>query len=515
MYQQQPITSTHPGALNINMPRIAADPGISIPSHILYSLTFHAVIQHSGVAPSNQTQAQHSVPWLHCRIGIESSRPRARLQSEGLNTILLAIGTTLNTPDPAGKKAIWLPQQVVRFLGMYVDAAHQRFMLPEDKQLDIVQTASTVLQSTAVSNRQLAQLAGKIIAAAPALHLSPLWAKAIYQAMNGDSWDQLYPSLAALKADVQCYLDLLAVAEGGNWWKRHQALLVAGDASEYAYAAYTPGGEFRYPVVVTFSEEELERMASNAFSSTLRELLCILHLVKVLLEVQPASIQHKRLRYETDSQAGWHSVLGMKGNDTTFPVVKQLLLLCAQHDVELEVIWKPRSDAHQVVADHWSKVEDSSDFKLNDLVYQGLITDPLLAGHVPSLDAFASSATTKVPGAFYSKFYCPGSKGVDAMIHPWTSSDAPGLEGLAYIYGPFSLMGAIISKIKEEQVNCSLVGPNWPRSWMAVLHGMPAVRKTVVMPHRDDLCIPGPHVPKKKALTRHPSYQILAWYILW
>ena len=34
------------------------------------------------------------------------------------------------------------------------------------------------------------------------------------------------------------------------------------------------------------------------------------------------------------------------------------------------------------------------------------------------------------------------------------------------------MMGPIINKIREEQVNCILIGPNWPRSWMAVLQHM-------------------------------------------
>jgi len=122
-----------------------------------------------------------------CRVSIESSRPRARLQSEALNTILLALGTTLNTPDLAGKKAMWLPSQKARFLDMYVDAAHQRFILPEEKKQELRQTADTVLRSSAVSNRQLAQLAGKMIAAAPAVHMSPPWARAIYKAMLGEA----------------------------------------------------------------------------------------------------------------------------------------------------------------------------------------------------------------------------------------------------------------------------------------------------------------------------------------
>lgn len=72
-----------------------------------------------------------------CKVSIGSSRPRARLQSEALKTILLALSTTLNTPDPAGKKAMWLPSQKARFLGMHVDAAHQCFILPEEKKQDL------------------------------------------------------------------------------------------------------------------------------------------------------------------------------------------------------------------------------------------------------------------------------------------------------------------------------------------------------------------------------------------
>lgn len=87
-------------------------------------------------------------------------------------------------------------------------------------------------------------------------------------------------------------------------------LLVAGDASEYAFAAYTPDGEFQHPMVITFTLQELQLMTTNQYSSTLREILCISHLVEILLELDLACIQHKRLRYETDSQAGCYSVMG-------------------------------------------------------------------------------------------------------------------------------------------------------------------------------------------------------------
>lgn len=50
----------------------------------------------------------------------------------------------------------------------------------------------------------------------------------------------------------------------------------------------------------------------------------------------------------------------MRGNLATFSVVKELRLMCAKHDIELDIVWRPREDEHQCIADHWSKVQDDS-----------------------------------------------------------------------------------------------------------------------------------------------------------
>lgn len=55
----------------------------------------------------------------------------------------------------------------------------------------------------------------------------------------------------------------------------------------------------------------------------------------------------------------------MKGNASTFPVVKELRLLAAAQDV----VWKLRGDPNQQVADAWSKVQDGTDWALNTAVY--------------------------------------------------------------------------------------------------------------------------------------------------
>lgn len=299
-----------------------------------------------------------------------------------------------------------------------MDASQQRFLLPEEKRHDIAQLAFEVLQSTHVSSRQLAQLAGKI-AASPAVPLGPLLARAVYKAMTGQ--DIVYPSTQAL-ADIQCYLECLTVAAGGRRWKRSRTLLVAGDAAEYAYAAYTPNHEFPHPMVITFTEQELQLVAQNQYSSTLREIVCILWVVKIILQTDPARVQHIRLQYETDSQAGLQSIMGMKGNASTSPVVKELRLLCALHDVELDVVWSPRSDLHQQIADAYSKVQDGSDWSLHPAMYAQLLLKPVLQGRVPALDVFASSANSNAEGAFYSKYlWVPRVQRSRHHATPWGS----------------------------------------------------------------------------------------------
>jgi len=124
--------------------------------------------------------------------------------------------------------------------------------------------------------------------------LAPLFARSVYKAMMGQQgWDEVYPNQEALRADLQCFKDALVESAEGNWWKREAMLLVAGDASEFAYAAYTPEGELGAPIVVSFSAEELQLMEDNEFSSTLREILCMLKTAQVILQQDAFLIEHK------------------------------------------------------------------------------------------------------------------------------------------------------------------------------------------------------------------------------
>jgi len=129
-----------------------------------------------------------------CRAAAESSRARARLQSKALNKILIGLGTVLNIPDPSGQKAIWLPETRVGFLGLLIDSS-PGVLLAAWRQAAGHHALGWDHHATASSFQQAAQMAGKMIAAAPAIQLSKLYAGAMYKVMTRElEWDTMYPS---------------------------------------------------------------------------------------------------------------------------------------------------------------------------------------------------------------------------------------------------------------------------------------------------------------------------------
>ena len=103
----------------------------------------------------------------------------------------------------------------------------------------------------------------------------------------------------------------------------------------------------------------------------------------------------------------------------TFPLVYQILIFCAERDIELGMEWHPRTVAAQVEADAWSKALDNSQWALNEEVYDQVLARQTLGGRLPTIDCFADSYTIKVVGAFYSRHWCPGTRGVDAFGQDW------------------------------------------------------------------------------------------------
>ena len=119
------------------------------------------------------------------------------------------------------------------------------------------------------------------------------------------------------------------------------------------------------------------------------------------------------------------------------------------------------------------------------------------AGRCLTLDVFASDTNTRVAGCFYSKWMCPGtSRG--------------GQRQLCWINGPFSQLGRILKKIREEKCDAVLIHPKSSAYWMGMLKHLP-VRERLLVPTWQ--CKRGHRLPENTPDLRHAK--LTAAIIIW
>ena len=323
------------------------------------------------------------------------------------------------------------------------------------------------------------------------------------------------------------------------------ALVLAGDASEQGVAAFVSSpdllaaisrgataqqllrahqnwlnGELGTDLVVvgTFTPEQIALLHRDQLSSTLREAMALHLILEVLLEQRPDSIRDHYVQYQADSQAMTFAVNSMAGNQAVHPVVLAIWKLCKANRIDLEVVWYPRSTPLQQLADAMSKVVDNSQWLLNGVVFRTVVL-PAVAEHGVALnfDLFADDHSTKVPGRFYSRFYCRGTSGVNAFAYRWAWDPATGERRMCFCNGPFDQMAAMVHKLIDERVDVALIYPDWPRHWRYDLESLPAsVRKMdVVLTRRSDLCVAGPRCARHPRVRRAPNYNLRMAILIW
>ncbi len=378
------------------------------------------------------------------------------------------------------------------------------------------QLEAKIGQGQSVSHHQAARVAGKIMAMTPAVSLAPLHARVIGQALIGkESWYATIPDPRPFVGRARLFLDLLRTKNGRTWWTWWTwcakptpiRLRAAGDASEVGYGGLLPDGELGGAsfFCVPFTREQAARMAAGDFSSTEREVTAMAVCLSWVEAHRPELVMSCRVQYQTDSQAAMFCVLGMKGTPPCLRAVDDLLLWCAARDVELEVVWYPRESAMQQQADALSKEASLTQWQLRGEVFASLWEEPCLGGRGPTVDAFADEGTWKTP-VFYAPTWSPNAAAVDAFAQSWE-----GDHQLLYMNPPFHLLGRVVQKIREEQANCVLVAPVWPRWWAVALRRLP-VKARRRLPHTDLFLRTGPGGGRQ---AKSPRYAVEAVYILW
>lgn len=186
-------------------------------------------------------------------------------------------------------------------------------------------------------------------------------------------------------------------------------------------------------------------------------------------------------------------------------------------------MWQPREHEVQQYADELSKLPDASAWSLNSGVFDSILGRVLKeVRRAPTIDLFADETNCKVP-VFYSRWWCPGTSGVDAFLQRWDRyfhETGTARRHMGFCNPPFDCMGRVLRKIIDERADVVLIYPVWPRYWRGMLSHLMSkgvVRADWELPHMNSLFVAGARVPaaRKGSGQKAPHYKVRCAIITW
>lgn len=332
------------------------------------------------------------------------------------------------------------------FIGFTIDTAAGKIYATATRAAELAASVAEALASAGmVPARLLAKVAGQIASLAPAYgNAACLYSRGLYDAIaTRRSWRSSVHLTEAAKADLHFWRDRQAQCDGQPLWPSTRVdTIFYPDAGEAGW-----GGWQRRPDGGTDDAHGYFTPSEAAASSTYREALGLEGNLKSL-----PNLAGRRIRAVVDNQAlewGWYG-------GSRVPEINAVL--CRIYDwlrqtgSQLSVFWLPRELNQR--ADNLSKVPDTDDWQLNPIIFSDL--DKRWGPH--TFDRFASHRNTLCP-KFSSRYWCPGTQGVDAFTFDWSSENN-------WISPPFALMPKVIEHLRLCQAAATIICPYWPkRPW--------------------------------------------------
>lgn len=404
----------------------------------------------------------------------------------------------------SNEKCCFFPSFQNKFLGIIVDTSACALFVPQNKLDAFVKEATLALQEPDISSRVAAQLAGQIVSFYPAIQYAPLFVRELFAAIQhvAADWDAKYTTSPGFSRELSFLVKNINTLNGKVWAFPTQAIILVGDASAKAYAGFTPNGEIPDNIVIPFSPGEVRLMQMGQFSSCLREVRCARLLIEYVLRY-PRLYKGKRILYIGDNEGGISALKNMRGQSDIFDEVKSVHLQALEQKVFLDFEWRPRETDWLVYADKLSKIVDSSELFISDVVFDRIRLSFGLSTF--GLDPFAGIH----PGQHRASEFCtlhatPGSIKVNGLAHCWRGK-------LSWIFPPTNLIPQVLRKVSNEKVECVLFLPDFKAPWIATLRNLPIV-KNFKCKYFPGLYTLGPRVPADRH-TNPPRYSWTAFYV--
>jgi hypothetical protein len=234
--------------------------------------------------------------------------------------------------------------------------------------------------------------------------------------------------------------------------------------------------------------------------STLQELLAIHNVVRSFN--RKGELRGKRILINTDNQAVFFIINKAGSRDQyTHAICKEFLWYCINENIFPHATWIPR-DSNQL-ADYYSKVNESGDWKLSPSVFSFL---EARFGKF-DIDLFASRENRQL-SQFYSLYLQPDCTGVDAFNFSWGRS--------CWCNPPFNLMAKVLRHAEACKARMCLICPFTPTApwWNLVAADSQffrlCVRDFFDLGRGTDLFLSGRAAYQAAARLRIPRWRTLA-----
>ena len=443
-------------------------------------------------------------------------REQAKLDTLIQFALMGALGWFINIA-----KSIIAPAQLAQFLGLMIDTLHTRFSIPEKKlslMLKQIDDALSLTRSgSSPSSRTLASIAGRTMSTVLANPLAPLLCADLFDAIRTDDWDAPLADPDSIQARLAFLAQQLRSYNGAAFWQQPGGVIFAGDAGEAGAGGFTVTGELPHPIQISYTPEQQEAIRSHAYHSTAREIDMVHGAVVRLLEREDTrtALQHRRLKYLTDSQPAFHIIMGKRSPDRSIrDKVFSIWAMLRANNTSFSMGWVSRAEHPMPEADAHTRMVDNTAWSLAPWAFEQVLADLGVSPQDIRLDPFSQAEFDKShTGRWFSLFDAPGSAGVDGFLQKWREPD--GARPFCFVNGPFNLMARVIQKIVYEQVDCILIYPNWNKPWRSQLEQLPVAASTQVKHNRDAT----PFIPGSRVDAHHralkPYWKTQAALVRW
>ena len=419
-----------------------------------------------------RSEAKSIVVYLDDGLGAAADKNKAKIASLQVHADLLKSGFL-----PNETKCVWEPTQVITWLGAFLNTSTSEISASAKRITSLQEDLATLLAipSSCHPVRKLASVCGKTISLGPCVgNVSRLMSRNLFAVINtAPTWNSYVRLSSEALAELVFWKSNAASLNGIPIWSvRHKpSKIVYSDASGSACGGF-----------IEFEGKMFHQNWSDfekAQSSTFRELLAVSLSVKAFVE----SLRAQTVTWFTDNQ----NVVRIVNSGSKTPALQELAMdihrSCLLSAINIDMQWIPR-DLNSA-ADDISNFIDYDDYTINDTVFSAL--DDLWGPH--TCDRFACSYNAKVQ-CFNSRFYQPGSSGVNAFSQDWSHHNN-------WLCPPVYLTCKVIKHMELCCAQGTLIVPLWTSAHFRPIlcsdgfHWSTFIHDWVILPNFPNLFIRG------------------------